>query len=290
MKEKIGATVLASVLAVTGPGVARANESVDKPLVTPDPIVETGVMPSQQELDLVSQKEREEVDKRFTEFLSGEGEYSDEALERKLFRKDRFLDLGFMDASANLTIVNIQSVLLFHKNVNGEEILAVGIKNREEERKITVVSWPVKDLMSISPSSAAIMAETNKSNSYLNIDKFTDEIELGLALDEKLGTVLNFSMDGNPEKYTEPVNDKTARAYEIKYRGLFSDKTDVNRQFLASIWRAPTKELSFEARDFFKSLRVKESLFSISSYDEFMNIANDSDQSLPFVGVVYYQK
>lgn len=283
-KERVGAGALAVLLTVIGPTMVEANETTVSPLASPDPIIEKGDMPSQKEIDLTEQKEIEIVNQRFGEFLAGGGEYSDEKLEKKLFRGNYALDLGFLNTDSQTAFVYFQAVMLFHENIDGDEILALGIKNRAGERKVATINWPVRKLMKI--NSAVGVGKTTSDSNWGQIEKYYNEEDVGFFLDQKIGVVLNMTMDSNPKDDRSRYNDQEK---DTTYLSLFSNKTDANRQFFLAIWRPEEKKMSEEGKKLFKSFKNQGELLGINSYQDFLNNSNDNDK-LPFVLIFSYQK
>ena len=88
-------------------------------------------LPLEDKEPLTDAEVEKQVKQRFTDFLTGEGLYSEFELERKLFTQNCPLDLGFMSSFGSRPYAYTQSMLLFRKNINGEKIPAMGIKNRD---------------------------------------------------------------------------------------------------------------------------------------------------------------
>lgn len=280
--KKTVAGFLAGInMMIPGIGAAASEEPTPEEIKSPAGV--SDVLIGETEKGELEKLEEIEVNQRFSEFLNGEGEYSDGNIWKNLFGKMGVKDLGY-ESYGRGTMINFQSVLLFHKNINGEEILALGVKNRAGERNISLVSWPIKDMIKISSVSAVAIAKTDRESSQLKVEKYYSEGDVGLALDEKIGLVLKICMDSNPID-TDISSDKT---FESDYKLLFFDKTDINQQFLSSIWRPPEKQLDIEGREFFRKIKGEGVLLSIDSYSDFMEIVNDSERELPFILNVYY--
>ena len=265
---------------VPGAGTAASEKPAPEEIKPPAGV--SDVLIGETEKGELEKLEEMEVNRRFSEFLNGEGEYSDDNLRMNLFGRGATKDLGYESCGRGGGI-DFQSVLLFHKNINGEEILALGIKDRSGKRNISLVSWPIRDMIKISPVSAVAISKTDRSSSWLKVEKYYNEEDVGLALDKKIGMVLKISMDSNPKD-----REGTDKIWESNYRLLFSGRTDVNQQFLSSIWRPPEKELSSRGKEFFKKTKRESVLTGVDSYGDFMETVNDNESELPFILGIYY--
>ncbi len=258
--------------------IQAGSETTDGAQVVSDEVV------NKPEIISTETEEEKEVNQRFAEFLAGDGEYSEEILSEKLF-SERYdeLDLGFMRPLYG-KYVGIQSVLLFHKNVDGEEILALGLKNKKGERKVAIVICPVRAAIENLIGYVAV-GETDKISSRLKIEKYYNEEEVGLVLDNKIGMVLKMQMDSAPNNFELPSNPDI----QSIYRGLFSDKTVANQSFLYEIWRPKEKDQSLEDKKFFQTLKKQNELIDVSDYKGFMDIVDNNKEDLPFIWGFDYQ-
>jgi len=177
-----------------------------------------------------------------------------------------------------------QSVLLFHKNIDGEEILALGLKDRSGKRVVTAVTWPVSNILGLGLGvhSANVSKDYNDStaNSYF------DEGEISLFLDEKMGLLINLTMNTTPDK---PDPRFPSEEFGKAYLAFFADKGEINRNFLTGIWRPKVKDMLGErTREVFEKYNGKGSLLNLNNYTNFLNLTNDG-VDLPYVTTLYYQ-
>lgn len=228
--------------------------------------------------------EEVEVNQRFNQFLANEGEYSDEYLKGRLFVPNKFCipELGFTMVSFDHFFM-FHAILLFHKNINGEEILALGLKNRKGERVITAVSWPVRDIIPLGYGVFASKADLQMNNTVLT--RFHNEGVVGLFLDERMGRVLNLTMDLNPSTSA----GRPSEEYAKRFISLFSKKTDINRSFFTGIWRPERKDMSDSAKAMFQSVKNEGSVLEIKNYSDFVSMTNRTED-LPFFTNFYYHE
>lgn len=224
----------------------------------------------------------EQANQRFKDFLMGAGEYSDKSLKGRLFSfYCRVSDLG-VSHSAFDYLFYFQCVLLFHDNINGEEVVALGLKDRQGKRIITAVSWPIKSILELGYGVHAMSASKDYSNSSTSF--FYDEKEVSWFLDQMTGSLVNFRMDIKPDK-----SDRNAPNQEVreKYLSFFANKAEVNRKFMNGLWRPKGSDmLSSDPRDFLNKYNGKGSVLKIDNYADFMDLARTA--TLPFVIDLYY--
>lgn len=263
--------------------VALKSEEIQTGLETGVPVMPVEVVNKPETL-LIDVKEEKEVNQKFSDFLNGVGEYSDEELKLKLWGNvDKVQDLGFSKMSADNHFI-FQGILLFHKNIDGEEILALGLKDRTEKRIITAVTWPIDSLLTLG---YGVHTGESIGKSYTNsIPKsYFDESEIGSLLDKNSGLLVNFTMNMIPDAHK---NGYPTEEYGNIYISLFANKGNINRDFLTGIWRPKrTDMLSSMTREVFEKYRDKSSVQEINDYSDFLDLTNNSDV-LPFVTVLYY--
>jgi len=88
-------------------------------------------------------REEAEVNQRFTDFLNGEGEYTEEKIQNEGFTSfytDK-KDLGCMNMEQK-DVFNIQGVMLYYKKVNNGEVFAFGTKDKNGKRIIVPIELP----------------------------------------------------------------------------------------------------------------------------------------------------
>ena len=88
------AGVLAGInMMIPGAGAAASEEPTPEEIKSPAGVCD--VLKGETEKGELEKLEEMEVNRRFSEFLNGEGEYSDDNLQRKLFRGGAVASLGF---------------------------------------------------------------------------------------------------------------------------------------------------------------------------------------------------
>lgn len=284
-KERMKSTVAGMLAGInmmipTG-GLATSKE------VTPEDIKPTtsvsDVLIEENKSSELEKLEEMEVNQRFAQFLNGEGEYSDEELKNKLFyTHDTDSDLGFSTAGIGDTIF-FQSILLYHKNVGGEEILALGLKDRQRKRVITLVSLPVVDMINMD----FWVNFGKKLRNYSNTEskRYYNEVELNLALNEHVGSLLCLRLVMEPDKWDPNFPNQE---FGEAYMSLFANKGDINRDFFAAIWRPSAKDIKDSMnRDMIKKFDGKGFMREIDNYSDFSALANDGD-ILPYINDLYY--
>lgn len=227
--------------------------------------------------------EEMEVNQRFSQFLAGEGEYSDEKLELKLFRFYKSEpDLGYLKTIKN-GFFSFQSVLLFHKKINGGEILALGLKNKQRKRIVTGVYWPISDILKLGYGVG--IGLTNQDLQWGKSTVYTDVSKIDPVLDEKIGSVLNVTMDYSSNDINKQFPNEE---YRRLYNSFFSKKGDINKSFLTGIWRPNEKDTTNLDKTLFQKIKNKGSVLEIENYSDFLNLANRSED-LPFMTFFSHQ-
>jgi hypothetical protein len=280
--KKTAAGLLAGInMMIPSGGLASSKEITPEDIKPPTSVSDVLIREKgSSELDKL---EEVEVNQRFSDFLNGEGEYSDENLKLKLWRHyDKTADLGFSKAILK-DFFAFQSVLLFHKYVDGEEIMALGLKNRKGKRIITAVTMPIKDILKTGILIQIGFLAQNYSNS--NVKPYSDESEISSILDDGVGSLVNFYMNHSPDGFLGSYDD----GFEKTYLSVFSNKGDINRNFLKGIWRPKVKDMLGErTREVFEKYNGKGSLLNLNNYTNFLNLTNDG-VDLPYVTTLYYQ-
>lgn len=239
---------------------------------------------------LTEEEKKERTKRLFSEFLAGTGEFSDFKLERKLFRGSfgNFADLGFTRASfhkeSGLTTANVQGVLLHHYSSNGNEFLALGVKNRKGERIVVTIYWPVKDLISIRTKHQVGFQVTNADHSFGWSESFYNEKDLSAALDSHISAVLEFGLPASPKN----AKLKTDAEFYVKFFAFISKKTEANRMLLAGVICPSERLLDNFSKSFIHALNERAKIPEIADHQSFLDMASRVDE-LPFVINVYYQ-
>ena len=276
--KKTVAGFLAGInMMIPGIGAAASEEPTPEEIKSPAGV--SDVLIGETEKGGLEKLEEMEVNRRFSEFLNGEGEYSDDNLQRKLFRGGAVASLGFHVSDLS-TLFRFQSVLLFHKNVGGREILTVGVKDRNGDRKITMVDWPVEKFSEMNFDSTVFFAISDQGMTKVEAIRFNDEESLGLVLDRLVGSILSMRIDSDPEKLT--VTSKNPNYLRL-YKLYFSNKKENNRNFLAGIWWPEIRKLDIKGIELYDTLKKKRKLLTFNSYEDVINKMNGDMADLPFI-------
>jgi hypothetical protein len=279
--KKTAAGLLAGInMMIPSGGLASSKEITPEDIKPPTSVSDVLIREKgSSELDKL---EEVEVNQRFSDFLNGEGEYSDENLKLKLWRHyDKTADLGFSKAILK-DFFAFQSVLLFHKYVDGEEIMALGLKNRKGKRIITAVTMPIKDILKTGILIQIGFLAQNYSNS--NVKPYSDESEISSILDDGVGSLVNFYMNHSPDGFLGSYDD----GFEKTYLSVFSNKGDINRNFLKGIWRPKVNDVKISStKEIFERYQGDGVVLSVNNYSDFMGLINQSE-SLPFVLNTYF--
>jgi hypothetical protein len=292
IKRTMAGVLVGINMMVPGAGTAGSEEPTPEEIKSPAGVsdvlkeeTKTGELEKLEELGKIEEMEKleeMEVNQRFSEFLNGEGEYSDENLKLKLWRHyDKTADLGFSKAILK-DFFAFQSVLLFHKYVDGEEIMALGLKNRKGKRIITAVTMPIKDILKTGILIQIGFLAQNYSNS--NVKPYSDESEISSILDDGVGSLVNFYMNHSPDGFLGSYDD----GFEKTYLSVFSNKGDINRNFLKGIWRPKVNDVKISStKEIFERYQGDGVVLSVNNYSDFMGLINQSE-SLPFVLNTYF--
>ena len=265
---------------IPGAGAAASEEPTPEEIKSPAGV--SDVFIGETEKGELERLEEIEVNRRFSEFLNGEGAYSEQSLQKKLFRGGLESGLGFHTFNRS-TLFSFQSVLLFHKNVGRREILTIGVKDRNGNRKITMVDWPVEKFSEMIPGSTVFFAISDQGMTKVEVVRFSDEESLGLVLDRLVGSVLSMKIDSNTEKFMTSGDSPDHSNYLRLYKLYFSDKKEDNRNFLAGIWWPKIKNLSIEGKRLYDSLKKKGELLTFNSYEDVINKMSGDIEDLPFI-------
>ena len=268
------------------PGVGTAASEKPAPEEIKSPAGVSDVLIGETEKGELEKLEEIEVNRRFSEFLNGEGEYSDKEL-RKIFytlHSGASVDLGFLEAYGTQCL--IQSVVLFNKNVEGNEFLAMGIKNKQGERKITVINWPTGKFFEVVPKIYIWKTIGSGSERF----ELCNKEEVSSFLSESFNRMYCFDFFYEDGDDNRPLFN--GEQLTNLYNSIYLPKISVNREFLADIYvPMKKKDIGDVGRKMLDSLKNKRSkLLEIDSYQEFLEaINNESIIPVPF-SIEYKEK
>lgn len=229
------------------------------------------VVPEKISLSPEELEEEKEVDQRFAEFLAAEGEYSDENLKKQLihveYHPELPVDLGYLESSD--ATFWIQAVLLFHKNKEGNDFFALGVKDKTGERKVTVVSLPIKKFFEVS----SVVKIANSSGFY--VAKFNNESECGSFFDNSINEMFKFMLlSRNVRK-----GDYLFRHKEFMdiYESAYLPNIPYSRDLLSDIYiPMKSKDLSLEGKKVIDSLKPSK-ILEVGNYQEFYDRIKTGD-------------
>jgi len=278
MRKETGAGVLAALLTVT-PVVAGANEAAVNPLITPDPIIEKGEMPSQEgEIDLIGQKEVELVNQRFSQFLAGEGEFDEERINQTLMKNSSigFRDLGYFFSNGKYYF-SIQATLLHCEDGENSQYLALGIKDRNGDRVIKGVEWPTAWLVKPGVERCYVFFRKglNYKSDYDGL-LFENENEAKEYTRGLVGKRLLVSL------LYDDYNKKSDQNEEIlSYFDYLNSKNLINVNFAADLLFPEKKDLMEPDKDLFEKIKkIKTKSKNITSLNE-MRTMIDNNEDFP---------
>lgn len=283
VERRLGALAIATMLAVTSsPESVIGEEIINKnPLVTPDSVVGEGEMKSQEEICLKDQKEMK-INQKYGNFLNGEGVYSDEKLKELFYQTPTgsLVDLGFLEAYGSECL--IQSVILSNENIEGNQFLAIGLKNKSGERSIVVVKWPIRNFFEISPrvyigESIGSSSKSIKLNNEEEVDSFFNKS------DDRMYRFQFF--------YEDVGSDSSlfqGKQLVELYNSIYLPSISANREFLADIYiPMDMKDVGQTGVEMINSFGSGK-LVEINSYLEFQEVVKNND-SIPVVFGINYK-
>ena len=113
------------------------------PEPTPEPTETPEPTPIVDEFDFTEER-KAELNQQIQDFLSYEGEYSKENIQKYLLpgvKKDEFYNLGLV--KANESIIETQSWLFDYVEKDGDLLLIVGFDGKDGQRLVTILNIPI---------------------------------------------------------------------------------------------------------------------------------------------------
>ena len=252
---------------------------------------------------LAGTEEEKQINQRFADFLAGEGDYSEAALNKGKFfpplsyDASYVPDLGFYDFKINNSTkrmdCEIQAPLLSHFGYDGSEFVTIGIKDRNGRKRMTILEIPVKAIID-GFSYIAIEREsgTHDNPSYA-LEEIKTEKEYAEFLDGKIGEIVKLNLDVSD--YNDPNRlkslNKVSEGISNYYMETIRPRVDDNLRFVSGVWMPPTDILKrVESWKGFVKTLGNNKLLSVESYEEVMKVLNKDSSSLPLVNYLSYKK
>lgn len=228
-----------------------------------------------------------EVNQRFEDFLNGTGEYTEEKIKNEGFISNyvHTSDLGCL--VANGEICDVQGILLAYEKVDNGEVFALGIKDKNGERIITLVEFPSQlyinhDLTLDFPiypdrfwNSAAHIRSFgySRTSDYYNfLNSYIGELSL-------IG--IDVCLSSNTSYYNEWPD-----GYKEVYAEFIDLKIPVNRSLMTDINFVDDSNHSFvknieSAKEFYNS--KPEYIMEVTNFDEFKSLIDNNYNQIPCV-------
>lgn len=295
--EKGGSLVLSAFLAVTGSGgtaVAENNgEIIDPSLKTPDPIVAKGEMSSQKGIVLENQKEIE-INQELSEFFAGEGEYSDEKLQKRVFYSFGLEKAGFGFCGINGVETVVQGLLLGHFSKNDKDYVVIGTKNKENEKAVFLAQWPIDETMKAYNDVAVIEMVGVSSSTRYSVKSLSTRDEVNSFMRERIGDVVLFNFYNITDKDLKSNGFKSLDEKKSNfYLNIVVPRIDGNTEFVAGLLM-PTKDnqkgMGLDEVNYIKSLPKGEKTNSIKSFSDMEIVLDNSSETLPLLSYITYNK
>jgi len=234
------------------------------------------------------------TDLRFLSFLEGQGNYSEEALGSRLFyffNAYAKADLGFCGLNDKNSI-RVQGILLGHFYMDDMDYLAIGVKNRNKQRTISIIEWPLnQEIIAYSSVLVLDMIGGGSSSSFGGF-YLANRAEVISFIEDKMGDVIVFSLSNHSDekKFRKEFGDKLSESKINFYIKYVIPKWKNNRRFVSGLLMPTSKVRLFpDERKFVNSLRRTE-LIGVSNCSEAIAfIGNNSDQT-PALRMILYNK
>lgn len=215
---------------------------------------------------LLGSEEEKIIDARFKSFLEGTGEFSDKKLRDKMFYSfvKGEVDLGLCGLTNNGVNYVVQGVLLGYFQSENKLFVAIGAKNKENEREIVLTQLLVKeqvDAYSFAMTDRVVVGQNSVSHKNEYLYSNDDVISF---IEGKLGSVVLFNFINSAYKLSSSI-DKKIHDYYSKY---VLPRGDVNINYLSNLF------VNLDS----KSLSLREtSLSNVGVIDQELNVVNYSD-------------
>lgn len=223
--------------------------------------------------------EEEKVNRRFSNFLNGAGEYSEEKIRKRLTGNlSERRGLGFFGVTGKDILV--QAMLLHYEIVGSNHYLALGVKNRKNERDIFVVEWITglsQKLESRAIRSFPSSYGTNETNIF-----FSTIEETKYLLEDRVGDciIANFSF----KKTYPPEGLSINYTYFSDYKNT---RCSINLNFAAGLLKP--ERFIYDEKDFYKKIEnVKSKIPGIDSLSEMKERISTVGDNMPAMWAYEY--
>lgn len=243
--------------------------------------------------DTLSKEYRQLIDLRFRNFLNGEGGYSDEELEKRMFyfyNPTSKADLGFCGVNGIETVT--QGVLLGHFFQNDKDYLAVGIKDKDKKNIITLVEFAVNETLKAYSDVAVIEMVGGSSSTSHTVKSLTSREEVDSFIDEKMGDVVLFNYFDITDQDLKSSGFKALDEVKTKfYLETVVPRIDGNTEFIAGLLMPTKDDLKGMRPDdvrYIQNLSKSGHIESVSSCSDVKSLLNNKAESLPLLSYIAY--
>lgn len=280
-------------LGLSSPIAGQANENINREILNNNSdCIDTarGIETS----GALSKEEQQLIDIRFRNFLNGEGGYSDEELNKRVFcsyNPSTKADLGLFDMEGSS--FSIQGILLGNFNIDNRVFVAIGVKDRNKERKVVISEWLVKERIK-AYSNIEVREMVGGSSSASYEPKKLDSIEeASLFLNDKIGDVLAFGFYnlGGKDEFINKYKGKVSEEKMNFFLDYVVPKGGINMDLVSGVLIPSIKDVKMlpYQTDFIKSLKKKD-LVGVSNYGETFKLINDNIENFPLLFNITYNK
>jgi hypothetical protein len=245
--------------------------------------------------DVLSEAEKKIIDIRFKSFLEGEGKYNESELEKSMFyyyNPRSKADLGFCGLNGIETVV--QGMLLGHFSQDNKEYLAVGVKNKENKRVISLVEFPVKETMKAYGDVVVVEMVGGASSTSYAIKSLATIDDVNLFLEEKTDQVVLFNLF-NVTK--EDLESREFKALDAKKSGFYLDfvfpRIDSNSEFISGLLMPQDdalKAMRESEQDYIGNIKGNEEMVVVENYSDVKTVLDGHSGKLPLLSYVTYNK
>jgi len=251
--KKTAAGLLAGInMMIPSGGLASSKETTSEDLKPSTSV--SDVVIKENKSEELEKLEEMEVNQRFSDFLNGEGEYSDEKIKRKMmYRDNKLVDLGLYGTALGYSCM-VQGVLLHCQGGDESQYLALGVKDRVGERKIVTVKWPSELLSEVGLLRVGVKDGNMEKDLYFDSEEEAVKHLMGLT-----GEVFRFSFVC--DHITEAVDEKYS-----DYKAYLESTIPINNDFLSGLLFPDKKDLTTDdIKIFDKIKKINTNLVEINS-------------------------
>ena len=297
MRKDIKRTVagfLAGInMMIPGAGAAASEEPTPEEIKSPAGVCD--VLKGETEKGELEKLEEIEVNQRFSEFLNGEGGYSDETLKKRMFCYYSSIskaELGFCGLNGIETVV--QGVLLGHFFKDDGDYVAVGVKNRDGKRIISLAEWPIKEEMKAYNDVIVVEMVGGGSSTSYAIKSLVDRDEVDFFINEKMGQVVLFNFFNLTDKDLKSKGFKSLDSEKANfYLNFVLPKISDNTEFIAGLWMPQNndrKKMRPEEIRYMNNLRKSNGIEGVDNYSDVQVLLNSNANNLPLISYIAYNK